>query len=294
MKAFALSSFLPGFAAAAGAATLLFQGVAQAVPGTKPIAPAYNNPASNESPQNTPAGFPVPASFGYFFETTIDQTELNALGFPVFGGWADTPGNSTQFPNAKTFDVYVWRIDGINQPSLAPCNGSTPYCQIAHVTFDQTQTSSYEVRNGYYWQKFAPINLGAKSSTDVDIQYAVAAVGNFSLADGLPTLVGGTGTFDPAFTWSGNGFNVSSPYPPVGDPNYDPNLNYSADYPVPWNFVSDPASANDPKTVYAYFNPNLSYSFVPSPLPLLGAGAAFGWARRIRRRVDLARVSALG
>ncbi|MFN9621791.1 MAG: hypothetical protein ACK587_02985 [Cyanobacteriota bacterium] len=32
-------------------------------------------------------------------------------------------------------------------------------------------------------------------------------------------------------------------------------------------------------------NIQLEYEYVPGPLPLLGAGAAFGWSRRLRRRI---------
>lgn len=276
MNSAALPSFLLRSAAPAlAASSVVFLGTAaKAEP---PIKPVYQTNFL-ETQVNVAPGAPSNGSFGYFFDTNLGNTRLTALGFPFFTGWADTTGSPTQFPNAAQFDVYLWRIDGINQPSLAPCDGSTPYCQVAKVTFDQTQTENYTLQDGYYWQKITPINLGKESASSADMQYATAAVGNFSLADGLPTLVGAPfgGTFDPAFSWTGNGFNSPTPF-------YTPD--FSADYPVPWNFVSDPASANDPLTYYAYFSPNLSYTLVPSPMPLLGAGAAFGWARRIRRRV---------
>jgi hypothetical protein len=32
-------------------------------------------------------------------------------------------------------------------------------------------------------------------------------------------------------------------------------------------------------------NMYLEYQYVPGPLPLLGAGAAFGWSRRLRKRI---------
>jgi hypothetical protein len=248
------------------------------------INPAYKTTFS-DTPDNLPDTAPKIGSFGYFFDTNYSNMRLNALGFPVFDGWANTTTTPTTFPQASKFDVYLWRIDGITQPSMDACNGSTPYCQVAKVTFDQDLTHTYTVKDGYYWQDITPVNLGGASIADVNLQYATVAVGNFSLADGLPTLKGGNGTFDPAFTWSGNGFNSPDPY-------YTPD--FSADFPVPWNFVSDPASAEDPKTVYAYFSPNLSYALVPSPLPLLGAGTAFAWARRIRRRVGSRSRYALG
>jgi hypothetical protein len=256
---------------------------AQSAIAAPPIKPVYQTNFV-EGAVKTPAGTATPSSFGYFFDTNFSDIRLNALGIPNFSGWDNSAGAGI-YPNAKIFDVYVWRIDGINQPSLAPCNGTTPYCQVAKVTFDADLANTYILQDGYYWQPITPVNLGAESDTSVNLQYATAAVGNFSVTDGLPTLVGppnGGGPFDPAFAWTGNGFNVAGSTP-----------DYSADFPVPWNFVSDPSSANDPLTYYGYFSPNLSYNFVPSPIPILGAGAAFGWARKIRRRVKAESTGAL-
>lgn len=258
--------------------------VVQAPVAAAVIKPAYQTTFS-ETQVNLPAGPPSIGSFGYFFDTNVSDMRLNALGFPFLSGWANTDSSPTLFPNASQFDVYVWRINGYDQPSLDPCDGTTPYCQVAKVTFDQNLTETYTLKDGYYWQEITPVNLGAKSDTSFDLQYATAAVGNFSLADGLPTLIGGNGTFDTPFSWTGNGFNSPTSY-------YTPD--YSTDFPVPWNFVSNPPSADDPTTYFAYFSPNLSYQFVPSPLPLLGAGAAFGWARKIRRRVGSSSQSTLG
>ncbi|MFO0037657.1 MAG: hypothetical protein ACK522_01770 [Synechococcaceae cyanobacterium] len=271
-------------AATCGGLTISAAVLAQPSMAAADIKPAYQTNFS-EVPVKLPAGAPSTGSFGYFFDTNYSNMRLNALGFPIFAGWANTTASPTTFPQASKFDVYLWRIDGINQPSMDACNGSTPYCQVAKVTFDQDLTHTYTVKDGYYWQDITPVNLGGASVADVDLQYATVAVGNFSLADGLPTLQGGNGTFDPAFSWTGNGFNSPTPY-------YTPD--YSAEFPVPWNFVSDPASAEDPTTFYAYFSPNLSYALVPSPLPLLGAGTAFAWARRIRRRVGSRSRYALG
>jgi len=47
---------------------------------------------------------------------------------------------------------------------------------------------------------------------------------------------------------------------------------------------SDPYTANDTIKVVIGAPPSAS---VPGPLPLLGAGAAFGWARRLRKRTQL-------
>lgn len=258
--------------------------VASTAVAAETINPVYKTNFS-ESSQNTPPGTAQPTSFGYFFDTNGDNIYLTHLGFPIFEGWADSPENPTDFPDAAQFDVYVWRIDGVNQPSLDPCDGSTPYCQVAKATFNQNEANTYTQQDGYYWKPIEKVNLGAASAPDPNIQYATAAVGNFSILNGLPTLVGGSGSFDPAFSWTGNGFNSQTA-------QFNPD--YSADFPVPWNFVSVPAEDNDPLTYYAYFSPNLAYTYgVPAPLPLLGAGAAYGWTRRLRRRIGCGRVSAL-
>ena len=47
---------------------------------------------------------------------------------------------------------------------------------------------------------------------------------------------------------------------------------------------SDPYTANDTIELVIAAPPSAA---VPGPLPLLGAGAAFGWARRLRKRTQL-------
>jgi hypothetical protein len=61
------------------------------------------------------------------------------------------------------------------------------------------------------------------------------------------------------------------------------------------NFNQDLAgiAPDEPTTLFdkAFFTANLSFESdsvkIPSPVPLIGAGAAFGWSRKIRRRINL-------
>lgn len=46
-----------------------------------------------------------------------------------------------------------------------------------------------------------------------------------------------------------------------------------------------PSLAFDPASLNFAGNIVLEYEYVPGPLPLLGAGAAFGWSRRLRQRI---------
>ena len=50
-----------------------------------------------------------------------------------------------------------------------------------------------------------------------------------------------------------------------------------------WNVVS--------KDVLTNIKDTLTQEEVPGPLPLLGAGLAFGWSRKLRKRLNLARIS---
>lgn len=47
-----------------------------------------------------------------------------------------------------------------------------------------------------------------------------------------------------------------------------------------------PSLAFDPAKLNFAGDIILEYEYVPGPLPLLGAGAAFGWTRRLRRRIS--------
>jgi hypothetical protein len=60
--------------------------------------------------------------------------------------------------------------------------------------------------------------------------------------------------------------------------NYNPELS-SANYPKFINYNSSSTSANT--LLFTAASP----ASVPGPLPLFGAGAAFGWSRRLRRRI---------
>ena len=47
--------------------------------------------------------------------------------------------------------------------------------------------------------------------------------------------------------------------------------------------------ANNSGTIFAFDSGVRDANPVPSPLPLMGAGAAFGWSRRLRRRIQQVR-----
>jgi hypothetical protein len=240
------------FVAVFGGATLgLFGGSAHAVQANavNPFyIPTFTTSWGDETQYALPNNSP-PTSVGYWFETDRDNIRVNALGFPAFlQRWDAFPANS--------YTVNLWKYD------------TSGYTQMATATFNYATPGpdglnpNYTFKDGYYWQDVPVVNLGLKSNADPNVIFVTAAQGNYSANNGLPYLMGGTGTFAPGtVTWDSNG--ISS----------------VASFPYPEDTILSPA--------YGIFNPNISYD-VPAPLPLLGAGVALGCARRMRNRIRLA------
>lgn len=199
------------------------------------------------------------ASFGYFFDTNKDNTIVNALGFAQFTEWA-----SYTSPDASEYDVILWKYtNGEADP--------TNFQELAKVTFSRDSAGSYVDSAAYYWQPLASLlDLGARTDSDPLVGYVVSSWGFYN-QDSLTFLYNGTGTFDPSIDYYGNGYNSRT------SPFYLPDV-----LPIPLDY--------DPTVAYGFFNPNVSYYEevppVPGPLPLFGAAAAFGWTRRLRRRIN--------
>lgn len=121
-----------------------------------------------------------------------------------------------------------------------------------------------------------------------------------------PASFNGTASISPADSVSGIPTNLMGSYPAFGiDSGYTPGTPITSTATFnsttlagigftttgllgTWTLQpadgSDPYTANDTIQVVIVAPPSAS---VPGPLPLLGAGAAFGWARRLRKRTQL-------
>ncbi len=105
------------------------------------------------------------------------------------------------------------------------------------------------------------------------------------------TVPGGWPIFGAADYSSGEGFTTSNGQITaanvefLGQGNNYLYLGNTGDYYnelTDYNVTIDNASGNGPNSItFTPFNP----SSVPGPVPLFGAGAAFGWSRRLRRRI---------
>ena len=184
-----------------------------------------------------------------FFFEAAQNVQLDGLGFSSQAGW----GNGT------SYEVKLWSF--VN-------GGAAPgdYTELANATF--THGNTYTFKDGYFWQSLSPlITLPESVVSDPmsQVGYVITAIGDFSGTNGNVEYEGGTATFDPRFLNVANGFN-STP-----DPN--------GYYPIP---IYDGGIGDT-----GYFNANLSY--VPGPLPLLGAAAGFSWTRRLRKRIRISK-----
>jgi hypothetical protein len=204
-----------------------------------------------------PAIAALPASYAYYFETNKNFSLINALGLPIVNDWA------------VLSPIYVVNLYKVTNASTTTPNFSI----LKTVNFNQVNAGTYIAKDGFYWIPFDAINLGLNSLDDPDLVYAVGSVGNFSDSTGIGIFQGGTGTFDPDYSYAGSGFNAAnSPF-------------YANPPGFPYPFDYDDTDPLEPFGPYGYFSANVSYKLVPGPLPLFGAGIALGWSRRLRTRV---------
>lgn len=196
-------------------------------------------------------------SFGYFFEVETDGKFLNALGF------------SAQLPTPTTnYDVVLWKY------ANGGLDVDNDYTQLASATFTPACVGTTCIlKDFFYWLEVPTVAL-AKTSDDVNVGYAITAVGNFFSASEADVFYDGSGSFSSDVTFTGAGYNYTG-----GSGN-----------PIPFGQSGDiPGFTNDS---FAFFNSNASLfdapPSVPGPLPLFGAAAAFGWTRKLRRRISAA------
>lgn len=111
--------------------------------------------------------------------------------------------------------------------------------------------------------------------------------GSSSIANQFAATVGGgllypNGGNGPFFAWSQSSGNISIFYTYEGNPAYP-----SSGFPYgQYSNATIPTGAN---YVWAQVE---AVASVPGPLPIFGAGAAFGFSRKLRKRIQESRVSA--
>ena len=202
------------------------------------------------------------------YNSNADETpnNVNLGGLPTSFGYF-FEAESTQTLNALGFaapitgngdyTVTLWSF--VNE-GLDPAND---YTVLSTATFN-TACAGCILKDFFIWKDVAPVTLA--KTIDSDAGYVITAVGNFE-AGQQSVFSGGTGTFDSFASFTDGGYNFTGGF---GNP-------------IPFG---DPADIV-PGNTYAFFNANASFASVPGPLPILGAAAAFGWTRKLRRRIKI-------
>jgi hypothetical protein len=205
-------------------------------------------------PNNT-VSFPTgdPYLLGYRFSTDFDKT-IKAIG--VYKTIPSSPNNS----------LGIWEIkDPLTNP-------------VYDLLFQTVITTPGDCNGDFCWHPasaFLPSN--ALPPIKRDTLYAIAAVwGSETQAVPVPADIaaGDITIVSPGFKLENAAWNDV-----LTDPDFDQDLAGIEPFKSTTSFGK------------AFFPVNLAFETydsvqTPSPLPLIGAAAAFGWSRKIRRRIN--------
>jgi len=196
-----------------------------------------------------------PFLLGYRFSTDLDKT-IKAIG--VYKTIPSSPNNS----------LGIWEI---KNPSTFP---------VYELLFQTVITTPGECTGDFCWHPASDFpSPNALPPIKRDAIYAIAAVwGSETQAVPVPANIvpGDITIVSPGFRLGNTAWISGS----LSDPNFGQDL---------------AGIAPDESTTVlkkAFYPVNLAFETydsvqTPSPLPLIGAAAAFGWSRKIRRRINL-------
>jgi len=157
--------------------------------------------------------------------------------------------------------------------SLNPEHAHAYVVSVNSIQYDVTTfTGTYNSNSGKFE---TPANGGEmpwRGSSSLAQQFAAAVGGGLAYPNG---------DNGPFFAWGQGGGNISIWYTYKGDSSYPasgfPYGQYSSN--------AIPVTAN-----YVWAQATLYTAPAPGPLPLFGAGAAFGFSRRLRKRIQGSRL----
>jgi hypothetical protein len=99
-----------------------------------------------------------------------------------------------------------------------------------------------------------------------------------SSVSGIPTMLSGGGIFGLPATYV-------SETPIVSSATFANQTLASVGFTISSGLIGSWILTGTTETIQVFLGPPAPSAPVPGPLPLLGAGAAFGWSRRLRRRI---------
>ncbi|MFN9621793.1 MAG: hypothetical protein ACK587_02995 [Cyanobacteriota bacterium] len=193
-------------------------------------------------------------------------------------------GNATvTFSPPKTFP-------GFNPAAVPPSHVNATLYGYRYFLRNVTLSGSYGI--GSFTGPF-PIPYSITPSVTFGLDSIVPSGGTVEFSIPANTL---TGTLTATNFYQNHTLNTTVPLayspdlatPPPPSQFTTPNQSSTDFYSTSWS--SSPSIANTSTTnfqavISGEFGLQYVYTYVPGPLPILGAGAAFGWSRRIRRRI---------
>lgn len=203
----------------------------------------------------------VQYSFGYAFDVNEDGWSANALGFGFQNNWLS---GSASTP----YQVSLWSVFFEDPDASFPI-----VTELARATFDPTNATLADNlfagiapdQGLYYWLEIPKISL-PNTSDNPDSYYLVGASGRFAGQGAIkPRVAGGPNFPSPVATYVFEGFNDQ----------------FDIDFPAPLLPFPDSNFAGK-----GFWNANVSLEEIPGPLPLMGVAAAFGWSRRLKKKMS--------
>lgn len=195
-------------------------------------------------------------SVGFFFDVLANEKPVSALGLSA----------QSNVPWTVPYTVKLWAYE--TNASLT----HTDYIPLAEKVFtpgDPILIPTDDIGDSLIDNWWYPLDsfltlpiTGPAVDPDSRFGYVLTAFGSFNSPNGNFLEADGTAVFNSQIAYDGNGYNEQG----------------SLLYPIPV-FLRE-TSPGVP--LYGYWNANIA--FAPGPLPALGAAAAFGWARRLRKR----------
>lgn len=237
----------------------------------------------------------------------LAATALPSSAFQIFTGF-DPNGNpgvnlltTTGIPNSQaaeaaflanlvgtgteTFESFASGT-GADLPIVFPGAGTATLKGFGAVSSAAAGQTNSVGRYGVSPTNFWEVGAGPAGSFEIDFSAPIAAFGFYGIDIG-----DFFGTLSLEFD---NGNIATQPIPTAPQNVADGSVLY-------WGIIADPSEGQISKITFAttegtgdFFGfdnftigsrEQVKPSSVPGPLPLLGAGAAFGWSRRLRRRV---------
>ena len=177
-------------------------------------------------------------------------------------------------------------------PPAAPsaCNFTTGNYQVTDLTYTGFTPSTFDyityTLSGTDLQPQLTFLPGRTSTITGSISYKITLTGGYNFATAQANITGNNGVFSTTTTSTGLPTSATSVGGAGTTVSFTPSLTSQT---FTQSFSATPSGAlvvNSLGTIYS-ITPGPA-SEVPGPLPILGAGAAFGFSRRLRHRIKVA------